>query len=91
MAGNLRDRMVFNMTEEEWDAVVAVHMKGTFNTTKYASIYWRASREGPLPADQLHLWAPVCTARLDSPTMRRRSWGSSASPIAAPTRWGATA
>ena len=46
VAGNLRDRMVFNMTEEEWDAVVAVHMKGTFNTTKYASIYWRASREG---------------------------------------------
>ena len=46
VAGNLRDRMVFNMTEEEWDAVVAVHMKGTFNTTKYASIYWRANREG---------------------------------------------
>ena len=46
VAGNLRDRMVFNMTEAEWDAVVAVHMKGTFNTTKYASIYWRANREG---------------------------------------------
>ena len=46
VAGNLRDRMVFNMTEEEWDAVVSVHMKGTFNTTKYASIYWRANREG---------------------------------------------
>jgi NAD(P)-dependent dehydrogenase (short-subunit alcohol dehydrogenase family) len=44
--GILRERMVFNMTEAEWDAVVAVHMKGTFNTTKYASIYWRANREG---------------------------------------------
>ena len=46
VAGILRDRMVFNMTEAEWDAVVDVHMKGTFNTTKYASIYWRANREG---------------------------------------------
>ena len=46
VAGILRDRMVFNMTEEEWDAVVDVHMKGTFNTTKYASIYWRQQREG---------------------------------------------
>ena len=46
VAGILRDRMVFNMTEDEWDAVVDVHMKGTFNTTKYASIYWRQQREG---------------------------------------------
>ena len=46
VAGILRDRMVFNMTEAEWDAVVDVHMKGTFNTSKYASIYWRANREG---------------------------------------------
>ena len=46
VAGILRDRMVFNMTEEEWDAVVDVHMKGTFNTTKYASIYWRTERTG---------------------------------------------
>jgi NAD(P)-dependent dehydrogenase (short-subunit alcohol dehydrogenase family) len=46
VAGILRDRMIFNMTEEEWDAVVAVHMKGTFNTTKFASIYWRQAREG---------------------------------------------
>ena len=46
VAGNLRDRMVFNMTEAEGEAGVAVHMKGTFNTTKYASIYWRANREG---------------------------------------------
>ena len=46
VAGILRDRMVFNMNEAEWDAVVDVHMKGTFNTTKYASIYWRSQREG---------------------------------------------
>ena len=44
VAGILRDRMVFNMTEEEWDAVVRVHMKGTFNTVRFASAYWRSQR-----------------------------------------------
>ena len=34
LAGILRDRMVFNMTEEEWDAVLAVHLKGAFNITR---------------------------------------------------------
>ncbi len=46
VAGILRDRMVFNMPEEDWDAVIDVHLKGTFNTSKFASIYWRATREG---------------------------------------------
>jgi NAD(P)-dependent dehydrogenase (short-subunit alcohol dehydrogenase family) len=40
-AGILRDRMLFNMTEEEWDAVIAVHLKGTFCTTRWAAAYWR--------------------------------------------------
>lgn len=40
-AGILRDRMVFNMAEAEWDAVVAVHLKGTFNCTRHAAAYWR--------------------------------------------------
>lgn len=46
VAGILRDRMIFNLSEEDWDAVLDVHLKGTFNTTKFASIYWRATREG---------------------------------------------
>ncbi len=45
-AGILRDRMVFNMSEAEWDAVVDVHMKGHFNLTKFASIHWRSERKG---------------------------------------------
>lgn len=45
VAGILRDRMVFNMTEEEWDAVVRVHMRGTFNTVKHAAAYWRELRD----------------------------------------------
>ncbi|HEX2850241.1 MAG TPA: SDR family oxidoreductase [Acidimicrobiales bacterium] len=40
-AGILRDRMIFNMTEDEWDAVIKVHLKGTFCTTRWAVAYWR--------------------------------------------------
>jgi NAD(P)-dependent dehydrogenase (short-subunit alcohol dehydrogenase family) len=45
-AGILRDRMIFNMSEEEWDIVLAVHLKGTFNTIKHASILFRQQRSG---------------------------------------------
>ncbi len=45
-AGILRDRMVFNMSEEEWDSVVAVHLKGHFTTTKHAAIVFRQQRSG---------------------------------------------
>ncbi|MER5652843.1 3-oxoacyl-ACP reductase [Streptomyces sp. NPDC002131] len=41
-AGILRDRMVFSMTEDEWDSVIRVHLKGHFNTTHFASAHWRA-------------------------------------------------
>src|SRR3990170_2166674 len=46
VAGILRDRMVFNMSEEEWDAVIAVHLKGHYCTTKPASIIFRQQRYG---------------------------------------------
>jgi NAD(P)-dependent dehydrogenase (short-subunit alcohol dehydrogenase family) len=40
-AGILRDRMIFNMSEEDFDAVVNVHLKGTFNMSRHATAYWR--------------------------------------------------
>jgi NAD(P)-dependent dehydrogenase (short-subunit alcohol dehydrogenase family) len=40
-AGILRDRMLVNMTEEEWDAVIAVHLKGTYGVMHHAAAYWR--------------------------------------------------
>ncbi|MFF4366153.1 3-oxoacyl-ACP reductase [Streptomyces sp. NPDC001594] len=40
-AGILRDRMVFSMSEDEWDSVIRVHLKGHFNTTHFASAHWR--------------------------------------------------
>lgn len=46
VAGILRDRMLFNLPKEDWDAVLDVHLNGTFHTSKFASIYWRAAREG---------------------------------------------
>jgi NAD(P)-dependent dehydrogenase (short-subunit alcohol dehydrogenase family) len=40
-AGILRDKMSFNMTEEEWDAVIKVHLKGHFAPSRFAAAYWR--------------------------------------------------
>ncbi|HBD84199.1 MAG TPA: 3-hydroxyacyl-CoA dehydrogenase [Dehalococcoidia bacterium] len=45
-AGILRDRMIFNMTEQEWDDVIDVHLKGTFTVVKHASILFRQQRSG---------------------------------------------
>ena len=46
-AGILRDRMLVNMTEDEWDAVIAVHLKGHFAPTRHAAAHWRErSKEG---------------------------------------------
>jgi NAD(P)-dependent dehydrogenase (short-subunit alcohol dehydrogenase family) len=40
-AGILRDRMIFNMSEEDWDAVIDVHLKGSFNMSRHVCAYWR--------------------------------------------------
>ena len=41
-AGILRDRMLVNMTEDEWDAVIKVHLKGTYAPAHHAAAYWRS-------------------------------------------------
>ncbi|MFJ8465441.1 SDR family oxidoreductase [Streptomyces swartbergensis] len=48
VAGILRERMLFNMTEEEWDPVVATHLKGTFTVFRAASAVMRKQRTGTL-------------------------------------------
>jgi len=45
-AGILRDRMIFNMSEQEWDDVISVHLKGTFTVVKNACILFRQQRSG---------------------------------------------
>jgi NAD(P)-dependent dehydrogenase (short-subunit alcohol dehydrogenase family) len=49
-AGILRDRLSFNMTEQEWDSVIAVHLKGHFAVTRHAAAWWKArSKESGYP------------------------------------------
>ncbi len=50
-AGILRDRMLFNMDEAEWDAVIRVHLKGTFAPTRWAAEYWRTEHKAGRPVD----------------------------------------
>jgi NAD(P)-dependent dehydrogenase (short-subunit alcohol dehydrogenase family) len=50
-AGILRDRMLVNMTEEEWDAVIKVHLKGTFGPSRWAAAYWREQTKAGEPVD----------------------------------------
>src|SRR5919197_359250 len=50
VAGVLRDRMIFNMAEDEWDAVIAVHLKGAYNVIHPASQHFREQRSGRIIA-----------------------------------------
>lgn len=53
-AGFVRDRMLVNTTEEEWDAVVRVHLKGHFAPLRHAAAYWRAeSKAGRQPVGRV--------------------------------------
>jgi len=55
-AGILRDRMVFNMSEEEWDAVLTVHLKGTFNMIRHASRLMREQKWGRIVNTTSDAW-----------------------------------
>ncbi len=44
VAGILRDRMIFNLSEEDWDAVIRVHLRGHYSTVRPAAAYFRAQR-----------------------------------------------
>src|SRR5688500_14471495 len=48
-AGILRDRALVNMTEEEWDSVIHVHLKGHFAPTRWAAAYWRERHKSGQP------------------------------------------
>jgi NAD(P)-dependent dehydrogenase (short-subunit alcohol dehydrogenase family) len=50
-AGILRDRMLVNMTDAEWDAVIKVHLRGTFAPTRWAATYWRERTKEGAPND----------------------------------------
>jgi len=50
-AGILRDRMIFSMGEDDFDAVIRVHLKGTFGPTRHAAEYWRNETKAGRPVD----------------------------------------
>ena len=85
-AGILRDRMLFSMTEEDFDAVIAVHLKGTFAMTRHACAYWReeakrgtGKRGGEVGGggSSTRPRGPACSARSARPTTGRRRRASS--------------
>ena len=77
-AGILRDRMIFNMSEQEWDEVIAVHLKGHFNTIRPASALMRQQRYGRIInfSSESGLWGNAGQA----------NYGSAKSAIAGMTR-----
>src|SRR6476620_6613685 len=50
-AGFLRDRMIVSTSEEEWDAVIRVHLKGHFAPTRFAAAYWREQQKAGAQVD----------------------------------------
>jgi NAD(P)-dependent dehydrogenase (short-subunit alcohol dehydrogenase family) len=50
-AGILRDKMLVSMSEADWDAVIAVHLKGTFGPSRHAALYWRAKTKDGIEVD----------------------------------------
>src|SRR5205823_2920549 len=70
-AGILRDRMLVNMTEEEWDSVVAVHLKGHFAPTQHAAAHWRErSKAGEEVRARVANTSRSTTSRSRSPQAR---------------------
>ena len=52
-AGILRDRVLVNMSEQEWDAVIHVHLKGHFVPTRHAAAYWREQTKAGKEVDEV--------------------------------------
>lgn len=63
VAGILRERMLFNMTEEEWDDVVRVHLKGTFTVFRAASAWMRKNGGGSMVSFTSGVWSLGSTAQ----------------------------
>ena len=66
-AGILRDRMLSNMTEAEWDAVINVHLKGTFAPARHAVAYWREQAKAGKPVGRPHHQHHVGVGHLRQP------------------------
>src|SRR2546425_9457676 len=65
VAGILRDRMIFNMAAGEWDAVIAVHLTGMFNTVRAAAVAMREARSEEHTSELQSLAYLVCRLLLE--------------------------
>ena len=95
-AGFLRDRMLFNMSEEEWDAVIRVHLKGHFCMSRHAAGYWRErgkAERRPVYGRVVNTSSEAGLVRLRRPAQLRGGQGRHrpASRCPPPTRSAATA
>ena len=94
-AGILRDKMIFNMDESDWDAVIRVHFKGHFAPARHAcAVLARREPKSKRPGEclgGLHQLGGGCTATSDKPTMRRPRVVSQCSQSLWRWRWNATA
>jgi NAD(P)-dependent dehydrogenase (short-subunit alcohol dehydrogenase family) len=82
-AGILRDRVIVNTTEEEWDSVIQVHLKGHFLPLKFAGIYWREQSKAGTPLNA----AVVNTSSTSGlfPNAGQANYGAAKAGIAAMT------
>ena len=94
-AGILRDRMMFSMTEEEWDAVIRVHLKGTFAPSHLAAVYWRerskAGETNDARLDQHHVGVGALRQRRADQLRRRQGGHRRVHPDRGTGAWPATA
>ena len=79
-AGILRDRMLTNMTEDEWDLVVKVHLKGTFAPARHAAAYWREQSKAGTPVKESIIHTSSTSGLLGNPG--QANYGAAKSGIA---------
>jgi NAD(P)-dependent dehydrogenase (short-subunit alcohol dehydrogenase family) len=86
-AGFLRDRMLFNMAEEEWDGIMGVHLKGTFNMTRHAAAYFReVGKEKEAKGEKLKPFGRIINTSSDAGllgNMGQSNYGAAKAGIAA--------
>ena len=73
-AGILRDRMIYNMSEEEWDAVIDVHLKGTFSVCRHAAPIFRQQRGGRDRDIHIGVWVSRVSRAVELRSCQVRYW-----------------
>ena len=80
-AGILRDRALVNMTEQEWDDVISVHLKGNFVPTRWAATYWREQAKAGTPREAAVVHTSSTSGLLGNPG--QTNYGAAKAGVAA--------